>query len=173
MSQPKTVSRFRAGSKLVEQGDHEKAIFEFTKAIFLCNTEAKYYHARATAYINCCDFRSAVMNLRKVVNLNDDNGHEDIKTRMLLSSVLDAQGHLKLDHKDYSAAHSMFTEAIQLDPHKVQCYFHRCVALCHLGHWEEAFTDADSACRVSGHNADAFILRGKLHWKLKVPTLLL
>jgi Tfp pilus assembly protein PilF len=51
------TSRFERGLQSQEVGDHEEALFEFTKAIFLNPNEPAYYKARADTYLYMCDFK--------------------------------------------------------------------------------------------------------------------
>jgi len=156
------ASRYERGLRSQEVGDHEDALFEFTKSIFLNPDEPAYYKARADTYLYMCDFKSAASNYRKAVMLAPD----DHKARRVLAGILDALGHRRLESKQYHAAISMLSEAITLDGFRANFYLHRALAYIALKQWASALHDADCSVRVDSTHCDAFILRAKLHWKV-------
>lgn len=162
MQRSTATGRYERGLQCQEVGDHEEALFEFTKAIFLDPNEPAYYKGRADTYLFMCDFKSAATNYRKAVMLAPD----DHKARTVLASILDALGHRRLESKQYQAAISVLSEAITLDGFHANFYLHRALAYIAMQQWSSALHDADCSVRVDSTNCDAFILRAKLHWKV-------
>jgi tetratricopeptide (TPR) repeat protein len=109
-----------------------------------------------------CFVQSAISNYRKAVMLAPEN--HAVKTR--LAGVLDCQGHVKLEEEDFAGSIPYFSEAIEMDHYQALFFLHRALANIRMHNWSAAFTDADKAAHVDSNNCDAFILRGKLNWKL-------
>ena len=62
------------------------------KAVFVAPQDARLYTLRAEAYVLSCDFRSAVLNLRKAMACAESEGGATAAVQRRLSEVLDVQG---------------------------------------------------------------------------------
>ena len=62
------------------------------KAVFVAPQDARLYTLRAEAYVLSCDFRSAVLNLRKAMACAESEGGATATVQRRLSEVLDVQG---------------------------------------------------------------------------------
>ena len=129
------------GRGLQNRGEHEQAIVEFTRALFLEPNDVVTYMHRAKSLFHLLDFRAAATNLRKVLQLaseraggadDDELEAQSAEYRRRLAAIFDAMGselikrHLRTpagaqgrpvksgedDVNDVTSAVSFFGEAI-------------------------------------------------------------
>jgi hypothetical protein len=62
------------------------------RAIFLTPGDSSLYALRAECYIQCCDLKSAVLNFKKCLTIEQHAGRNPLAMKRHISRVLDAQG---------------------------------------------------------------------------------
>jgi tetratricopeptide (TPR) repeat protein len=76
-------------------------------------------------------------------------------------------GHILLGQRDFVAALACFNEALSWDQLKSNYWLHRALVHINLDDFTKAVADLDHALLIDTNNADLFVLRGQLQWKLK------
>ncbi|XP_021269297.1 tetratricopeptide repeat protein 16 isoform X2 [Numida meleagris] len=134
----------------------EEAIICYTKAISLDPWRAELYEQRAEAFLQLCDFQSAVLNLRKVLVLAPAREQHCLAR---LALVLDLQGQCLLDQELYSEALEAFTQAAELQPHCRVFRQRSMVCLAALGEFPEFLQMLNRELEEDVRNPDAYVLR--------------
>ncbi|XP_058015553.1 tetratricopeptide repeat protein 16 [Ahaetulla prasina] len=93
------------------QGEWEKAITCYTKALNLNPNKGELYEKKAEAFLQLCDFQSAAMHLRKVYRMSPK---EEIRERLAFTVFI--QGQSLYEQKVYLDALDSFTHACELQP---------------------------------------------------------
>uniref|UniRef100_A0A8C5PG83 Uncharacterized protein n=1 Tax=Leptobrachium leishanense TaxID=445787 RepID=A0A8C5PG83_9ANUR len=65
----KVAEHCENGLRSMHQGEWEKAVISFSKAITLDPEKVDLYVKRAQAFLQLCDFQSAVLNLQKACSV--------------------------------------------------------------------------------------------------------
>ena len=154
-------ARYAQAVARLEAHDHDGAILDFTRAIFIDATQSSFYSGRATAFLQMGDFTSAISNYRRSLNLCPS-----MAVQADLANVLDMQGQLYLDKANYSMAHQVFCQALKLDNLQPFIWIHRALASVGLGRLELAVDDLTHCLVVDASNVDVLVLRGKISWQL-------
>ena len=92
-------------------------------------------------------------------NIGDVNGTDDEKPRTSAAAAAIA------------AAKSCFDAAATFDTLVAGYWVHRALADVHANNWRGALSNAEHCLLLSETNAEVFVLRARLHWKLRLPTL--
>ncbi|TSM85952.1 Tetratricopeptide repeat protein 16 [Bagarius yarrelli] len=158
----KANTHYQAGTEAVDQLEFEKAVSCFTKAIALQSKQAQLYAARAKAYLQLCDFKSAALDYRHVCYL------EPQKKEHLhhLAFVYYLQGQCYCDWGMFFEALESFAKAVELKP-DVRPYHMRSLAcLTALGCYSDALRMVTNWLENETSSADLFTLRARLHHQL-------
>jgi len=124
----------RCGNSYATQGEFEKAIDEFTKAIALNPKLAVPYYNRGNAYLHRKDPGKAITDYSQAIEIEPRD-----------PQYYNNRGAAHLMAENYRAAVTDFTEAIRLDARLAQAYFGRSVALAELGETERSQADLAKA----------------------------
>ncbi|OXB69144.1 hypothetical protein ASZ78_009620 [Callipepla squamata] len=147
---------WQKGRHFCSCGRWEEAIICYTKAIGLDPQRAELYEQRAEAFLQLCDFQSAVLNLRKVLVLAPAREQRCLAR---LALVLDLQGQCLLDQELYSEALEAFTRAAELQPHCKVFRQRSIVCLAALGEFPEFLQMLNRELEEDVRNPDMYVLR--------------
>ena len=120
------------GNTYMTQGEFDKAIDEFTKAITMAPKLAVPYYNRGNAYLKSEDPDKAIADYSRAIEIDPRK-----------AQYYNNRGAAHLVAENYQAAVADFTEAIRLNGRLAQAYFGRSIALAELG--ETARSEADLA----------------------------
>ncbi|XP_007942560.1 tetratricopeptide repeat protein 16 [Orycteropus afer afer] len=158
---------FFQGQACLEQEDWETAVLLFSRALHLDPRLVDFYALRAEAYIQLCDFSSAVQNLRRAYSFEPEN----TKFQERLTLVLHLQGQCLFEQCAYQDALFIFSQASELQPQE-PCFRYRCMAcLLALGRHQDCLTLVTKELKHGTTNADVYVLRARLYNFFHKPTL--
>lgn len=104
-----------------KMGDYENAVLFINKALGLKREDHIYYVERAEAYIQLCDFKSAILNYKRACLLEPDN--EEYYHR--LSFLYYFMGQTLFDQRLYPEALECFSSAAEMNPDNVGYHIRR------------------------------------------------
>ncbi|KAM9117230.1 tetratricopeptide repeat protein 16 isoform 2-T4 [Pangshura tecta] len=155
------------GKEFFAQGEWEKAVICYSKAINLNPQQVEVYVQKAEAFLQLCDFQSAVLNLRKAYSLS--SAKEEYVERMAF--IIYLQGQCLFDQEVYWDALESFTRASELQPDN-SLYRRRSIAcLAALNRYQDCFRLVNEELDQDSKNPDLYILRAKLHEHFSRATL--
>ncbi|KAG6933942.1 tetratricopeptide repeat domain 16, partial [Chelydra serpentina] len=155
------------GKAFFSQGEWEKAVICYSKAINLNPQQVEFYVQKAEAFLQLCDFQSAVLNLRKAYSLS--SAKEEYVERMAF--ILYLQGQCLFDQEVYGDALESFTRASELQPDN-SVYRRRSIScLAALNRYHDCFLLVNEQLDQDSKNPDLYILRAKLHDHFSRATL--
>uniref|UniRef100_A0A674KB75 Uncharacterized protein n=1 Tax=Terrapene triunguis TaxID=2587831 RepID=A0A674KB75_9SAUR len=147
------------GKEFFSQGEWEKVVICYSKAINLNPQQVEFYVQKAEAFLQLCDFQSAVLNLRKAYSLS--SAKEEYVERMAF--IIYLQGQCLFDQEVYWDALESFTRASELQPDN-SLYRRRSIAcLAALNRYHDCFRLVNEELDQDSKNPDLYILRAKLH----------
>nr|XP_058928545.1 tetratricopeptide repeat protein 16 [Kogia breviceps] len=158
---------YHRGHQCLEQEDWEVAVLFFSRGLYLDSQLVEFYALRAEAYIQLCDFSSAVQNLRKAYASQPEN------TGCLerLTLVLYLKGQCLFEQCAFLDALNVFSQASELQPEKF-CFRCRCMAcLLALKRHRECLSLVTEEVKRGTTNADVYILRARLYNFFHQPRL--
>ncbi|XP_054582693.1 tetratricopeptide repeat protein 16 isoform X1 [Eptesicus fuscus] len=150
---------YHRGHWCLEREDWETAVLFFSRAIHLDPQLVDFYALRAEAYIQLCDYSSAVQNLRRAHSFQPDN------TQFLkrLTLVLYLQGQCLFEQCAFLDALNVFSQAFELQPEKPS-FRYRCMAcLLALRRYKDCLLLVIKEVKHGTTNADIYILRARLY----------
>jgi serine/threonine protein kinase len=136
------------GEALLEDGEYDEAIEQFTSAITLDPDHADAYNKRGYAYYSKKTYNRAIQDYDKAIAL-DDEYTEAYRNRGL---AYYANG-------EYDAAIADYTEAIALDDEHARTYYYRGLVYSANGEYDAAIADYDEAIALDDTYADAYTAR--------------
>uniref|UniRef100_A0A8C3RX41 Tetratricopeptide repeat protein 16 n=1 Tax=Chelydra serpentina TaxID=8475 RepID=A0A8C3RX41_CHESE len=143
------------GKAFFSQGEWEKAVICYSKAINLNPQQVEFYVQKAEAFLQLCDFQSAVLNLRKAYSLS--SAKEEYVERMAF--ILYLQGQCLFDQEVYGDALESFTRASELQPDN-SVYRRRSIScLAALNRYHDCFLLVNEQLDQDSKNPDLYILR--------------
>jgi tetratricopeptide (TPR) repeat protein len=142
------------------------------KAIYVAPQDGRLYALRAECYVQACDFRSAVLNLRKSMACTEATaGTPSASTQRRLSQVLDAQGLSLLRSTmpgSQEQAEEAFAAAMDADRMAQSPPFHLALARFVREDWSGALEALGVAIGLAPtSDARLYLLRAKVHWATK------
>uniref|UniRef100_A0A8C5KG70 Tetratricopeptide repeat domain 16 n=1 Tax=Jaculus jaculus TaxID=51337 RepID=A0A8C5KG70_JACJA len=156
---------YQRGHQCLEREDWEMAVLFFSRALHL--DPDRFYAFRAEAFIQLCDFSSAVQNLRRACNFQPDN----VKYLERLAFVLYLQGQCLYDQCDFQEALNIFLQVSELQPQKA-CFRYRCMAcLLALKQHQECLSLITREVRHGTATPDVYILRARIYNFFQKPKL--
>lgn len=136
-------------------GDHDRALSEFTEAIELDPDHLLAYRNRSITYRELNHYEEAEKDARKAVELSPDDAE--------LWYVL---GYLYDIWERFPDALQAYSRAIKNDPRMLIAYQQRCVIHRHLGQLDEALEDADRVLELKPSDEDLYV-RAMIHAAMK------
>ena len=159
------------GFEYLNNGDYDRAIAEFTKAINLNPEYAEAYFDRGTAYYErsqvyyrdgdwemyFADYDLAVANwadggilfANRALQLNPNDAY-----------AYSWRGLSYSDKKEYDRAFADFDHALRLDPNHFDTYYFRGLAYSNKKDYDRAIADFSQAVRIDPNNIDVYFWLG-------------
>nr|XP_023421313.1 tetratricopeptide repeat protein 16 [Cavia porcellus] len=157
---------YHRGQGCLEQEDWETAVVFFSRALHLDPGLVDFYALRAEAFIQLCDFSSAVQNLRRAYSAQPEN----MKHLERLTFVLYLQGQCLYEHCNFEDALTVFLQALELQPEK-PCFRYRSIAcLLALQRHHDCLSFITKELRQGAPNADLYILRARIYNLFQMPN---
>ncbi|MBE9142642.1 tetratricopeptide repeat-containing S1 family peptidase [Planktothrix mougeotii] len=114
------------------------------------------YYARGATNFSQGNYRAALDDFTKVINVNSDNANAYIY-----------RGNVRRELKDYQGAISDYDKALKIDPNYAGAYINRGLARSDLKDYQGAISDYDKALKIDPNYAGAYINRGLARSDLK------
>ncbi|XP_058230352.1 uncharacterized protein LOC131343021 isoform X2 [Hemibagrus wyckioides] len=163
----KANTHYQAGIKAVDQLEFERAVICFTKAITLQTEQTQLYVARAEAYLQLCDFKSAALDYKHACNLEPQKKAHFHR----LAFVYYLQGQCYCDRGMFLEALQSFAKAVELKPDFRPYHMRSLACLTALGRYSDAMRLVTNWLESETPSADLFTLRARLHHQLRQPML--
>ena len=128
-------SYYDSGIAHHENGDYDRAIADFSKAIELDPNRAEFYHARGGTYLQKDDYDRAIADFSKAIELDPNR-----------AGAYHDRGWTYLLKDDYARAIADFSKAIELEPQGAWHYFQRGVS------YRSRDTDGDLDRAIADYN---------------------
>ncbi|XP_015449786.1 tetratricopeptide repeat protein 16 [Pteropus alecto] len=158
---------YQQGHQCLEKEDWELAVLFFSRALHLDSQLVDFYALRAEAYIQLCDFSSAVQNLRRAYSFQPEN----TKYLERLTFVLYLQGQCLFEQCAFQDALNIFLQACELQPEK-SCFRYRCMTcLLALKQHRDCLSLVTKEVNRGTTNADVYMLRARLYNFFQKPKL--
>jgi Flp pilus assembly protein TadD len=143
-------------------GDADRALAMLSKAEYLSPEDEAIFVKKSDVYLAMGDIRAALDCARHAHRLKPNA----TPLKHKVAALADCRGCIFAENGDLVRALACFDEAIALDARSPPYWIHR--ALLHLerGAFSKTLSDLDAYLEIEQEEADAFILRGKLLWKL-------
>ncbi|XP_070614903.1 tetratricopeptide repeat protein 16 isoform X2 [Erythrolamprus reginae] len=145
------------GHLYFSEGEWEKAITCYTKALNLDPNKGELYEKKAEAFLQLCDFQSAAMHLRKVYRMSPK---EEIRER--LAFIVFLQGQSLYEQKIYLDALDSFTHACELQPQNTLYRMRSIACLAAMSRFNDCLQMVNEEVELENNNADLFVLRARL-----------
>ncbi|XP_021341752.1 tetratricopeptide repeat protein 16-like, partial [Mizuhopecten yessoensis] len=163
----KAAEHFTKAMLLKASGDHQGCINAVNKAMGLVPDIPKYHVARAEAYIQLCDFKSAILNYKKACLLEANN--DGYYSR--LSFLYYFQGQTLFDQRLYPEALECFSSAAEMNPDNVGYHIRSITCLAALQRHGECLALVNKRLETEVNNPDLYIMRARLHEMFRNTTL--
>ncbi|XP_022085210.1 uncharacterized protein LOC110976332 [Acanthaster planci] len=150
---------FDKGCVCLSELQYGQAVVCFDKAINLCSKEVRYYLMRGEAYLQLCDFQSAILNFKKACVLAPDN--DAYYSR--LAFVYYFQGQTLFDQCLFAEALESFSRASEMRPEIVGYHTRSVACLAALQRHGECLALVNKRLEVEQNNPDLYIMRARLH----------
>ncbi|XP_071948194.1 tetratricopeptide repeat protein 16-like [Antedon mediterranea] len=163
----KAEEHFERGRQLSAMREHSKAILCFNKALNLQPKNVVFYVHRAEAYLQLCDFQSAILNQKRVCVLDPDND----KYYSKLAFMYYFQGQVLFDQCLYTESLEAFSKASEMRPEVVAYHTRSVACLSALQRHGECLALVNKRLEVEHDNPDLYIMRARLHHLFRNTTL--
>nr|XP_020648973.1 tetratricopeptide repeat protein 16 [Pogona vitticeps] len=157
--QQKIEEHCQEGNRFFSQGEWEKAIVCFSKALNLDPDKVVLYEKTAEAFLQLCDFQSAAQHLRKAYSMSA--AKETVAAR--LAFVLLLQGQCLYEQRVYLDALESFTRASELQPLSTLYRMRRIACLAALKRYNDCLQMVNEEASRETKNPDLFVLRARLY----------
>jgi tetratricopeptide (TPR) repeat protein len=137
-----------------------EALKYLNKAIELDPKYASAYHLRGIAYAVLEEYRRAIKDYNKAIELNPELDDA-------LSEIYSNRGHAYSYLKDNRRAIKDCNKAIELDPKNAFAYLNRGFAYYSLKEYRRAISDYNKAIELDQNKADLYVRRGVAYLRLK------
>lgn len=137
------------GKAYGEQGEHGKAIADFSSAIKVKPGSADAYNNRGNEYSDLKDFEMAIADLSKAIELRPD-----------FTEAYNNRGHAYMGAGQNEAAEADFTQAVKLKPEYASGWYNRGNLYRQTGRYEAAIADYDQALKLDAGMTEAYNNRG-------------
>ncbi|KAF4074431.1 hypothetical protein AMELA_G00239370 [Ameiurus melas] len=163
----KANTHYQAGMDAVDQLDFERAVTCITKAITLQPEQTQLYVARAEAYLQLCDFKSAALDYNHVCYLEPQKKAYFHR----LAFIYYLQGQCHCDQGMFFEALESFAKAVELKPSFRPYHMRSLACLTVLGRYGDAIRLVTNWLESDTPSADLFTLRARLYHQLNQPML--
>ena len=138
-----------AGDYIEKDGNYQKAIKHFTKAIELGPDYAEIYNNRGVTYERKGELDRAIEDYSAVIELRPDH-----------AAAYNNRGKAYNSKRNYDQAIIDLNTAIQLNPQIAEAYNNRGAAYCDTGDYDHAIDDFNKAIQLKPDYASAYSNRG-------------
>lgn len=157
---------FDKAMELKEKKDFTGTINFINKSLALRDLHI-YYVERAEAYIQLCDFQSAILNYKRVCLMEPEN--DDYYKR--LAFLFYFQGQTLFDQRLYPEALEAFARAAEMAPDNVGYHIRSMTCLAALHRHGECLALVNKRLESENDNPDLYIMRARLHEMFRNTTL--
>ena len=152
-------SRHESILKSQQDKDYDILLSKLTKAIHLYPEDMNLFIQRADAYLEVCDFSSAIVNLRHV--WRTDTSNNEVKNKLLTAYVLNGQA--LFDCQLYERSLDTFQEARKLDPGSLTIR-KKCIGcLRELKEFDRCMSLIQESLCTYPDNPDLLVLRARMN----------
>ncbi|XP_060763912.1 tetratricopeptide repeat protein 16 [Neoarius graeffei] len=163
----KANTHYQAGMEAVDQLEFERAVTCFTKAITLQQEQTQFFGARAEAYLQLCDFKSAALDYKHVCYLEPQNKAPFHR----LAFIYYLQGQSYCDQGMFFEALESFAKAVELKPGFRPYHMRSLACLTALSRYSDALRLVTNWLESDSPSADLFTLRARLRHQLNQTML--
>jgi tetratricopeptide (TPR) repeat protein len=141
------------GITLLNQGEYDSAIADFTEALRLDPNFESAYFQRGNAYYYNKDYDRAIADYTQAIRLDPN-----------LAAAYYNRGIAYYDKGDYDRAIADYNQAIRLDPNYARAYYARGYAYYYNKDYDRAIADYNQAIRLDPNDARAYYARGYAYY---------
>ena len=150
MGMPAHYVAYLAGEKFYGEGNYDKAIAEFGRAISLKADYTGAYVYRGNARRRKGELNRALEDYNRALSLDSE-----------YAEVYNYRGFVYSKRGDLRRAIEDYTQAIRRKADYADAYFNRAYAHSELGNWDEAIADYNQVIKLEPFNAVAYNQRGR------------
>lgn len=144
------VAFYNRANAIAEQGDYDKAIEDYTKAIPIKPTHVGTYSNRGIAYANIGELQKALDDFNKVVELDST-----------YTNVYSNRGNVRTMLGNFKGALNDYNRAITRKPDYADAYYNRAIVKDSLQDYQGVINDLNKVLKLKPAFADAYLNRGK------------
>ncbi|HXQ37134.1 MAG TPA: tetratricopeptide repeat protein [Anaerolineales bacterium] len=140
------------GDDYSNNGDYDRAIAEYTKAIELETNQDRHaiqYYYRGLAFQDKGDVQNAISDFSQVIKIKPNE-----------SRAFFARGGIYLSNENYEFAVADFTQVIRIDPKYADAYYNRGLAFQYEGDFQNAISDFSQVVKINPNDGEAYFERG-------------
>ncbi|KAK7094923.1 tetratricopeptide repeat protein 16-like isoform X2 [Littorina saxatilis] len=163
----KAYEHFQKALHLQTEGRWVDVITSLSKAINLKGDEAVFYRQRGEAFVQLCDFQSAILNYKKACLLASN----DVSAYQRLTFLFYFHGQCLFDQRLYPEALEAFSRAAEMDPDNVGYHIRSISCLAALQRHGECLALVNKRLEVDHDNPDLYVMRARLHEMFRNTTL--
>jgi Flp pilus assembly protein TadD len=127
-----------------QKADHDRAIWDYSRAIELNPTFSKAFSNRGVAYRQKGEFDQAIRDFNSAIRINPNN-----------AAALDNRGAIWIEKGEFDKARDDLNRSISLDPRNPKAYSNRGAMYLNLCKYDLAIRDYDHALRLQPGFANA------------------
>jgi len=147
-----SVNSYKSGNAALDNGDFDRAIMEYSKAIQLDPNNALAYTRRGEAYYYKGDYDKAITDYDQAIRIDAN-----------YAVAYNNRGHVYRNQGNYDRAIADLDQAIRLNPNYTKAFANRGYAYWYKGDYDKAITDYDQAIRIDPNYAVAYNNRGLVY----------
>ncbi|XP_076454901.1 tetratricopeptide repeat protein 16-like isoform X2 [Babylonia areolata] len=163
----KAYEHYQKALQLQTKGQWGEAVTALNKAINLKGDEAAFYRQRGEAFLQLCDFQSAILNYKKACLL----ATADTAAYQRLTFLFYFHGQCLFDQRLYPEALEAFSRAAEMNPDNVGYHIRSISCLAALQRHGECLALVNKRLEVDNNNPDLYIMRARLHDMFRNTTL--
>ncbi|XP_076126777.1 tetratricopeptide repeat protein 16-like isoform X1 [Alosa pseudoharengus] len=163
----KVKSLYDSGLEAMSKSLFETAVNCFNKAISLQPNQICLYVDMGEAYLQLCDFQSAIHTYRQAYYLDP----EDKSIAHRLAFIYYLQGQCLYDNGMFVKALESFSKAAEMKPNFRSYQFRSLACLTALGRYSDSLKLVSKWLEVDEPTADLFVLKARLHQQLNQVSL--
>ncbi|MEM3361735.1 MAG: AAA family ATPase [Candidatus Anstonellaceae archaeon] len=140
---------YEKGNELFEQGEYQKAIENYNKALLLNPAFSECYFNKALCYYNLKDFDTSIEEYTKALEFDPEN-----------PVIYNNRGDAYYRKQEFQKAISDYDRAIALNKEYLKAYYNRGLAYACMEDYEKAVEDFSKVISINPEFADAYHVRG-------------
>ncbi|MDH3576102.1 MAG: tetratricopeptide repeat protein, partial [Desulfobacteraceae bacterium] len=138
-------SYFKRGNSYLNEGQYDKAISEYSKAIEINPKDNKAYTKRGLAYGRRGQFDQAISDFNKAIEINPKD-----------NKAYNNRGFAYSRRGQFDQAISDYNKAIEINPKYNKAYTNRGAAYARRGQFDQAISDYNKAIEINPTNTNAY-----------------